>query len=85
MLELGCSRTLFKEVLDNIDINEEDKRILEDKFIKEMPIKELENKYYLSRPSVYYRLARARNKLNKRCQDLPSNIRQKLDNFNKIL
>ena len=89
MIELECSRTLFKEVLDNVDIKDEYKTILKDKYVDELTVDELKTKYYLSRSSIYYKLSKARKVFNKtlfrEINRLPLNIRQNLESYGKIL
>lgn len=89
MIELECSRTLFKELLDNVDIKDNYKDILKDKYIEELTINEMKKKYYLSRSSIYHRLSKARKVFNKTlCTEknrLPQNIRQSLEGYGKIL
>ena len=89
MIELECSRTLFKELLDNVDIKDNYKDILKDKYINELTIDEMRKKYYLSRSSIYHRLSKARKVFNKSlCTEqnrLPQNIRQSLENYRKFL
>lgn len=89
MIELECSRTLFKELLDNVDIKNEYKTMLKDKYIDELSIEQMKSKYYLSRSSIYHRLSKARKVFNKtlfiEINRLPQNIRQNLESYGKIL